>query len=116
MKRTRILSLLLALVMVLGMLSVTVFATDSADTATGDLTVQITHVSLNPAKDALGFKAKVEGSLELVTEIGFAFRVNGGAEKVYTLTKTPEDGIFTAREWSAPILSDPEDGMTLRGF
>ncbi len=97
MNKTRILSVLLALVMVLGMLPVSAFATDSADMATGDPVVEITHVSLNPAKDALGFKAKVEGALESVTQIGFAFRVNGGNEKIYTLTKTPEDGIFTAR-------------------
>ena len=65
MNKTRILSLLLALVMVLGMLPVSAFATESSD-----LTVEITHVSLNPAKDALGFKAKVEGDLSCVTEIG----------------------------------------------
>lgn len=59
--------------------------------------MKITHVSLNPAKDALGFKAKVEGDLDSVTQIGFTFRVNGGTEKTFTLAKTPEDGIFTAR-------------------
>lgn len=69
----------------------------SCRAGTSNLTVKITHVSLNPAKDALGFKAKVEGDLESVTQIGFTFRVNGGTEKSFTLAKTPEDGIFTAR-------------------
>ena len=92
MNKTRILSFVLTLVLVLGMLPVSAFAADGTD-----LTVAITHISLKPAKDALGFKAKVEGDLASVTEIGFAFRVNGGAEKIYTLEKTPEDGFFTAR-------------------
>ena len=95
MNKTRILSFLLALVMVLAMLPVGAFATESAD-----LAVNITHISLDPSKDALGFKAKVEGSqtmLEAVTEIGFCFRVNGGTEKVFKMTKTPKDGVFTAR-------------------
>ena len=97
MNKTRILSLLVALVIALGMLSVTAFAEDGTDQAVSDLTVEITHVSLDPAKDALGFKASVDGSLDAVTEIGFAFRVNGGAEKVYQLEKTPTDGVITAR-------------------
>jgi len=97
MNKTRIALLFLAMVMVLGMLSVGAFATQSSDQTAETPTVTITHISLKPADDALGFRAKVEGSLESVTEIGFCFRVDGGREKVFTLEKTPEDGIFTAR-------------------
>jgi len=114
MKQTRILSLLLALVMVLGMLPVSAFATDSTDQTAGEPVVTITHVSLDPTKDALGFKAKVEGDSASVTEIGFAFRVNGGAEKLYTLAKTPEDGIFTARVKN--ILANNGGEATLEAY
>ena len=92
MKKTKILSFLLALVMVFGMLPASAFAADSAD-----MEIAITHVSLNPAEDALGFKAQVNGAVEAVTEIGFVFRVNGGKEITYRLKKTPDDGVFTAR-------------------
>ena len=109
MNKTRILSFVLTLVLVLGMLPVSAFAADGTD-----LTVAITHISLKPAKDALGFKAKVEGNLASVTEIGFAFRVNGGAEKIYTLEKTPEDGIFTARVQN--ILACNGGEMTLEAY
>ncbi len=91
--KIRILSLLLIAVMLFGMLPLSALAAETA----ADAVVQITHISLNPSKDALGFKAKVTGNTESITEIGFSFRVSGGKEKVYTLTKTPEDGIFTAR-------------------
>ena len=114
MSKTRILSLLLALIMVFGMLPVSAFATDSTDQTAGEPVVTITHVSLDPAKDALGFKAKVEGDSASVTEIGFAFRVNGGAEKLYTLTKTPEDGIFTARVKN--ILANKGGEATLEAY
>ena len=53
--KIRILSLLLALVLLLGMLPVSAFAAETA----ADAVVEITHISLNPSKDALGFKAKV---------------------------------------------------------
>ena len=85
--------MLLATAMLFGMLPLSAFAAETA----ADAVVQITHISLNPSKDALGFKAKVTGNTEPITEIGFSFRVSGGKEKVYTLSKTPEDGIFTAR-------------------
>ena len=114
MRKTTILSLLLALVMVLGMLTVSAFATDSDSSATEAPVVKITHISINPANDALGFKAKVEGNSETVTQIGFAFRVNGGAEKVYTLEKTPEDGIFTARV--KDILANNGGEATLEAY
>ena len=97
MKTTRILSFVLALVMIFGMLPASAFAADSADETVNGLTVEITHVSLKPAQDALGFKAKVTGNTEPITEIGFSFRVEGGKEKVLTLAKTPEDGVFSAR-------------------
>ena len=97
MSKTRFLSFILAMVMILGMLPVSAFAAESADPTATDPVVKITHISLDPAKDALGFKAKVEGDAESVTEIGFCFRVNGGTEKVFKMTKTPKDGIFTAR-------------------
>ena len=74
MNKTRILSLLLALVMILGMLPASVFATDNADPAAETPVVTITHISLDPAKDALGC-----------------------AEKTFTANKTPQEGIFTAR-------------------
>lgn len=111
MKSFRILSLLLTLVMVLGMLPLTAFA---ADSTAAEPVVTITHVSLDPAKDALGFKAKVEGASASVTEIGFVFRVNGGAEKVYALSKTPEDGIFTARVKN--ILANKGGEATLEAY
>ena len=97
MKTTRILSFVLALVMIFGMLPASAFAAASADETVNGLTVEITHVSLKPAQDALGFKAKVTGNTEPITEIGFSFRVEGGKEKVLTLAKTPEDGVFSAR-------------------
>ena len=97
MSKTRILSLLLAMVMVFGMLPVSAFAADDADQTAAEPVVQITHVSLDPAKDALGFKAKVEGDFASITQMGFAFRVNGGAEKTYTIEKNLTDGVFTAR-------------------
>ena len=56
MKTTRILSFVLALVMIFGMLPASAFAADSADETVNGLTVEITHVSLKPAQDALGFK------------------------------------------------------------
>ena len=92
--KTRVLYLLLVLAIILSLIPMAVSATEHN---TGDLSVQITHISLDPTKDALGFKAKVEGTLEAITEIGFGFRVNGGAEKVFTLSKNQEDGVFTAR-------------------
>ncbi len=73
--KIRILSLLLALVLLLGMLPVSAFAAETA----ADAVVEITHISLNPSKDALGFKAKVTGNTESITEIGFSFRVEGGS-------------------------------------
>lgn len=92
--KNRVLALLLTLVMVLPLIpTVAMAATRSSD----DLTLQITHISLDPAKDALGFKAKLEGDSSAVTEIGFCFRVNGGAEKTYTTQKTLTDGTFSAR-------------------
>ena len=114
MSKTRILAILLALVMVLGMLTVSAFATESTDQTTDDLSVTITHISLDPAKDALGFKAKVTGDVSSVTQIGFAFRVNGGKEKIYTVTKTPQDGIFTARVKS--ILAADGGEATLEAY
>ena len=109
MRKTRILSLLLAAVMVLGMLPLSAFAAE--DTAP---VVTITHISLQPGADALGFKAKVEGDLSSVTEIGFAFRVNDGAEKIYKLTKTPEDGVFSARVKN--ILANNGGEATLQAY
>ena len=109
MKTTKLFLYLLALIMVVGILPVAAFATDSTEPS-----VTITHISLDPAKDALGFKASVNGSLDAVTQIGFAFRVNGGAEKVYKLTKTPEDGIFSARVKN--ILANDGGEATLEAY
>ena len=109
MKTTKLFLYLLALIMVVGILPVAAFATDSTEPS-----VTITHISLDPAKDALGFKASVNGSLDAVTQIGFAFRVNGGAEKVYKLTKTPEDGIFSARVKN--ILANEGGEATLEAY
>ena len=109
MSKTRLLSMILAMVMVFGMLPVGAFATDSSD-----LTVEITHISLDPAKDALGFKAKVEGDFAAITQMGFAFRVNGGAEKVYTIEKTLTDGTFTARVKN--ILANNGGEATLEAY
>ena len=97
MRKTKILSLFLVLIMCLGMLTVSAFAAEGDASATQTAVVEITHISIDAANDALGFKAKVEGATEAITQIGFAFRVNGGKEKVYTLQKTTEDGRFTAR-------------------
>ena len=92
--KNRVLSWILVLTMVLSLIPSVAFATEQNS---DDLTLQITHISLKPAKDALGFKAQVTGAVEDITEIGFVFRVNGGNEKTYKLQKTPEDGVFTAR-------------------
>ena len=91
--KIRLLSFVLVLVMLVGLLPVSAFAAETAAHAV----VEITHISLKPASDALGFKAKVTGNTEPITEIGFSFCVEGGKEKVLTLAKTPEDGVFSAR-------------------
>ncbi len=110
----RIMAYLLILAMALQILPISAFGTESADRTVNDLAVEITHVSLNPGKDALGFKAKVTGSVESVTEIGFCFRVNGGPEKVYTVSKTPVDGVFTARVQN--ILANNGGEATLEAY
>lgn len=92
MKAKKFLWLLLAVVMVLAVLPVMAFGTEATEP-----TIQITHVSLDPAKDALGFKANVEGDFSSVTEMGFCFRVNGGAEKTFPIQKNLTDGTFSAR-------------------
>ena len=56
--KNRVLALLLTLVMVLSLIpTVAMAATRSSD----DLTLQITHISLDPANDALGYKAELIG-------------------------------------------------------
>ena len=87
----------LAILMTLAMLLSFVPAAFATEQGNADTTLKITHVSLDPSKDALGFKATVEGDLSTVTEMGFCFRVNGGAEKKYTIQKNLTDGTFTAR-------------------
>ncbi|MBR5570820.1 MAG: family 43 glycosylhydrolase [Oscillospiraceae bacterium] len=91
--KNRVLALLLTLALLVSLVPA-VFATEQGN---DDPTLKITHVSLDPAKDALGFKATVEGDLSTVTEMGFCFRVNGGAERTYTIQKTLTDGTFSVR-------------------
>ncbi|MBR5570821.1 MAG: exo-alpha-sialidase [Oscillospiraceae bacterium] len=91
--KTRVLALLLTLAMLVSLVPAA-FATEQGN---ADTTLKITHVSLDPSKDALGFKATVEGDLSTVTEMGFCFRVNGGAERTYTIQKTLTDGTFSIR-------------------
>ena len=109
MNKTRILSFLLAFVMVLGMLPLWAFAAEGTEPV-----VTITHISLDPSKDALGFKAQVAGDFASITQIGFAFRVNGGAEKTYTIEKTLTDGTFTARVKN--ILANNGGEATLEAY
>lgn len=49
--KTRVLYLLLVLTIILSLIPMAVSATEHN---TGDLSVQITHISLDPTKDALG--------------------------------------------------------------
>ena len=55
--------------------------------------VAITHISLNPSNDALGYKAKLTGDevvQKAVTGIGFNLWVDGGKVKTYTTTGKQE--------------------------
>lgn len=55
-----------------------------------DSSVQLTHVSLDPANDALGYKAQISGNdaiMGCITEFGFRMWVNEDNIKTYTKTE-----------------------------
>jgi len=55
--------------------------------------VEITHISLDPANDALGYKASVTGDdvvRSQMTGLGFNLWLNGGNTKTYTVTGKQE--------------------------
>ena len=112
--KKRILAYLLILAMALQIFPITAFGADGADHTINDPVVEITHVSLDPGKDALGFKAKVTGPVESITEIGFCFRVNGGPEKVFTVSKNPQAGVFSVRVTN--ILANNGGEATLEAY
>ena len=62
--------------------------------------LKLTHVSLDPANDALGYKAQLLGDEIVQTHVksfGFNLGVAGGLQKTYTKDATDFDGIFTLR-------------------
>jgi len=62
--------------------------------------LKLTHVSLDPANDALGYKAQLLGDEIVqahVKSFGFNLGVAGGLQKTYTKDATDFDGIFTLR-------------------
>ncbi len=62
--------------------------------------VEITHISLKPADDALGFKAQVIGDsavMAAVTGYGFDMSVNGGEAHTFSNGVAPTDGVFSLR-------------------
>lgn len=62
--------------------------------------VEITHISLKPADDALGFKAQLIGDSYVqaaVTGFGFEMSVAGGQPKTFTKNEGLTDGTFTLR-------------------
>ena len=79
---------LLALVLSLVMLCTAVMAMETQEQAP-DIQVVLTHVTLRPGADALGYKAKIvadEAVMSQVTAFGFELWLDGG--KVVTYTKT----------------------------
>ena len=62
--------------------------------------VEITHISLQPGKDALGFKATVKGDSDVqsaVTGFGFDMSVAGGKAVTFQKDKSPTNGQFSLR-------------------
>lgn len=62
--------------------------------------VEITHISLKPADDALGFKAQLIGDsavMAAVTGYGFDMSVNGGEAHTFSNGVAPTDGVFSLR-------------------
>ena len=85
MKKT--LLCLLVLVLTLGMLCTTVMAEETEGAAA--CRVELTHVSLDPSNDALGYKAQItadEAVMSQVTGFGFELWIDGG--KVVTRVRT----------------------------
>lgn len=62
-------------------------------------TIELTHVSLDPAKDALGFKAAISGDLPAGAQVGIKLSVEGGLEKTYLvdIAELKTTGVFTLR-------------------
>lgn len=78
---------LLVLVLTLGMLCTTVMAEETEGAAACQ--VKLTHVSLDPTNDALGYKAQItadEAVMSQVTGFGFELWIDGG--KVVTRVRT----------------------------
>lgn len=62
--------------------------------------VEITHISLKPDADALGYKAKINGDAVVqaaVTGYGFNMGVGNGEMKAYNKATAPVNGEFTLR-------------------
>ena len=62
--------------------------------------VEISHISLQPGADALGFKATISGDSKVmaaITGYGFNMSVEGGNQIAFTKTGAPADGVFSLR-------------------
>ena len=62
--------------------------------------VEITHISLQPGKDALGFKAAVTGNsavMNAITSFGFEMSVEGQDAVICEKDGAPTGGVFTLR-------------------
>ena len=81
--------------------------------------IEITHISLQPGKDALGYKAVLESNsrvLAAVTEIGFEFSVNGGTPVTVTKAVTNANAEFTARLKNIMACGGGEMEITASAF
>ena len=87
---------LLALILCLCLFGTTVLATEveSNEQDTLSCQVQLTHVSLDPVNDALGYKAQIladEAVMSQITGFGFELWVDGGNVVTYTKTENIQD-------------------------
>lgn len=61
--------------------------------------IELTHISLDPTNDALGFKATITGDLPEGAKVGIIMSVEGGLEKTYLVdaAELKTTGVFTLR-------------------
>lgn len=82
--------------------------------------IQITHVSLKPADDALGYKATVTGDSAVMNAVtGFGFNMGVADGEIKTFTKDAEedfDGTFTLRLQNILACGGGEMEITASAF
>lgn len=81
--------------------------------------LEITHISLNPDADALGYKAKINGDDVVQTTVagyGFNMGVNSGAMKTCSKAGAPVNGEFSLRLQNIMALNGGEMAINAEAF